>query len=198
LAAAAATNAAPKTMGRKSRWTSSSTNTRPDSGALKAAARPAPAPAAVSVRRSRGGLPIRRATSSPTAPPICTVGPSRPSTNPPPMASTPPTSFTASRRIARIGRSRSSTALRLGMPLPAASGANRRTSQTASAAVAAIVATGASRSSPSCAWLHTSSASSALPAPVSSIRNTDASSPESAPTSAARGYIRRRCRATSR
>src|SRR5919201_1191262 len=43
-AVTAAINEAPKTIGLKSRWTSSSTNAKPASGALKAAASPAPAP----------------------------------------------------------------------------------------------------------------------------------------------------------
>ncbi len=44
-AVTAATNAAPKTAGAKCRWSSSRTNVKPARGALKAAARPAPAAA---------------------------------------------------------------------------------------------------------------------------------------------------------
>ena len=46
------------------------TNITPDSGALNAAARPAPAPAAINVRRSRGGTLSHLEIASPTAPPI--------------------------------------------------------------------------------------------------------------------------------
>ena len=52
-AVAAAKNAAPNTACRKSFCTSSSTKIRPASGALNAAARPAPAPAAISTSLSR-------------------------------------------------------------------------------------------------------------------------------------------------
>jgi hypothetical protein len=76
---------------------SSSTNTAPAIGALKAVARPAPAPAAISTRQS-GQL---RRNSEPTkwamVAPICTLGPSRPSARPEPIASTPPANFTGSR-----------------------------------------------------------------------------------------------------
>ena len=65
-----AINVAVKTPGEKSRWTSSSTKTRPASGALNAAARPAPAPAAINVRRSRGVQENQPLTICPTAEPI--------------------------------------------------------------------------------------------------------------------------------
>ena len=93
-----AASVAAKTWAPKSRCISSSTNTRPASGALKAADSPAPAPAAISVRRSRGVARSQPPSIWPTAPPICTVGPSRPSARPPPMASTPPANLTGSTR----------------------------------------------------------------------------------------------------
>jgi hypothetical protein len=97
-AVTAATNAAPKTAGAKCRWSSSRTNVKPARGALKAAASPAPAPAAIKVWRSRGDTRNQCATAAPNALPSWTVGPSRPSASPLPIPTTPPTNFT--RRMA--------------------------------------------------------------------------------------------------
>ena len=66
----------------------------PAIGALNAVARPAPAPAASNTRQSgqlrRKILPTRW----PKVAAMCTLGPSRPSASPTPIASTPPTNFT--------------------------------------------------------------------------------------------------------
>ena len=91
------------------RWVSSRSNflvhvnvTRtkmaPAIGALNAVARPAPAPAASSTLQS--GQPRRNSlpTRCPMVAAIWTVGPSRPSASPEPIASTPPTNFTGMMR----------------------------------------------------------------------------------------------------
>ena len=62
----------------------------PDTGALKAAVRPAPAPADVRMRCSRRPEFIQYDTILPAEPPICTAGPSRPTENPAKPVSTPP------------------------------------------------------------------------------------------------------------
>ena len=103
---------------------------KPASGALNTAARPAPAPLATSrcCRRDRAdGSPSLTACAAHA--PICTVGPSRPSENPAPMPSAPPTNFTGKSAFHGMSRSPRSTASMCGMPLPGASGANRTVSQ---------------------------------------------------------------------
>ena len=104
---------------------------KPASGALNAAASPAPAPADRSCGTTDDGTPSTRDVSCAAAAPICTVGPSRPSERPAPMPSTPPTNFTGISRSARSGRTPSRTAFKCGMPLPPASGAIRVISPTA-------------------------------------------------------------------
>ena len=69
--------------------------------------------------------------------PICTLGPSRPSARPEPMASTPPTNLTGIRRYGACGSAPLRTASTCGMPLPDAWGEYRRTSQAATAVAAA-------------------------------------------------------------
>jgi hypothetical protein len=61
--------------------------------------------------------------------PIWTVGPSRPSASPVPIASTPPKNFTGIRMSGGGGCLSRSIASTSGMPLPFAPGANFRTSQ---------------------------------------------------------------------
>ena len=61
---------------------SSIANTMPPSGALKVAAIPAPAPAAISVTRSLVRIAMSEPSVEPKAEPIWTIGPSRP-TDPP-------------------------------------------------------------------------------------------------------------------
>jgi hypothetical protein len=100
-------------------------------------AKPAPAPAAIKTRQSgqlrRVHFPMQWARLAP----ICTLGPSRPSTRPVPMESTPPRNFTGTSRAGAGGSLPSRTASVCGIPLPEACGANRRTSQAASAVTAA-------------------------------------------------------------
>ena len=59
-----------------------------------------------------------RPTTWAIAAPICTLGPSRPSASPEPMASTPPKNFTSSNRGGGGGSSSPRTASTCGMPLP--------------------------------------------------------------------------------
>jgi len=94
IAVAAAANAA-MAVRRSKLWTSSSsTKAEPAKGALNAVAKPAPAPAANSARQSGQGRRKIRPINTATVAPICTVGPSRPSARPPPIASTPPANLT--------------------------------------------------------------------------------------------------------
>ena len=98
IAAADAPSVAIVMRVSKRRISSSSTKTEPAIGALKAVARPAPAPAASRMRASAALRRKMRPTKWATLAPICTDGPSRPSARPAPMASRPPTNFTGSRR----------------------------------------------------------------------------------------------------
>ena len=101
---------------------SSSTNTSPAIGALKAVARPAPAPAARSTRKSAQHNRQTRAAKTAIPAPIWTVGPSRPSASPEPIASIPPKNFTGTRPNGAGGISSRRTASTCGMPLPEACG----------------------------------------------------------------------------
>ena len=78
----------------KRRNSSSNTKMAPASGALNAAASPAPAPAARSARPSAVRSLNKRDQRCPIVAPIWTVGPSRPRAMPTPSASTPPTNLT--------------------------------------------------------------------------------------------------------
>ena len=86
--------------GSKRPTSSSSTKIAPAPGELKAVARPAPAPPAISALRSfvsrRKNPPMTCAAVTP----ICTLGPSRPKARPLPMARTPPANLTG---ISRAG-----------------------------------------------------------------------------------------------
>ena len=68
-------------------------------GALNATARPAPPNAVCIILTSESGSRARLAASAPIAAPMCTVGPSRPSTSPDPMLNTPPTNFAGTSRM---------------------------------------------------------------------------------------------------
>ena len=84
---------------------SSSTKVIAASGVLKAAASPAAAPAAAAARRFCFASPASPARLEATAPANCTLGPSRPRLDPPPMLNTPATNFThdhAPRHLAKI------------------------------------------------------------------------------------------------
>src|SRR5205823_5414832 len=64
--------------------TISCAKSRPPSGALNVVAMPAPAPQAISTLRSSAARRPRRATAAPIEPPICAIGPSRPTAAPAP------------------------------------------------------------------------------------------------------------------
>ena len=118
IAVAEAPSAAIAMRSSNFRTSSSSTKIAPAMGALKAVASPAPAPAASSTRQSgqlrRNTNPVKR----PMMAAICTLGPSRPSASPPPIARSPPKNFTGIRRNGAGCSSWCSTASTSGMPLP--------------------------------------------------------------------------------
>ena len=72
--------------------------------------------------------------------PICTLGPSRPSARPSPIANRPPINLMGSSSSGAAGNLPSITASTWGIPLPAAGCPERCTSQAAKAVVAATVA----------------------------------------------------------
>ena len=74
--------------GEKFFASSSKEKTRLAKGALKIAAKPAPAPAVKRKRSSARERPAARLTPAPTQAPISTLGPPRPSDSPAPMPST--------------------------------------------------------------------------------------------------------------
>ncbi len=84
-----AVSSTPLMRSSKAPAISSIANTTPASGVLKAAAMPAAAPASTRCRLITGSVkPKRRPTESSRLAPTCTVGPSRPTEAPPPIAST--------------------------------------------------------------------------------------------------------------
>ena len=124
------------------RTSSSSTKTPPAIGALNAAASPALAGRQQHLTIRKGAAedsPSRKAMPAP----ICTLGPSRPRARPEAIANTPPTNFIGTSQNDAGGSSLLSTASTWGIPLPAAWGENRRTSQ---AAIAAAVMHATTRS----------------------------------------------------
>lgn len=108
-------------------------STTPARGALRAPARPAAAPAIISVRRRAGRIVMQRDTRAPVALPMCTSGPSRPRTRPLPSASKPEAICTGKTRVQLGGSRPRSVAITAGIPLPAVAAAKRRTSQLARA-----------------------------------------------------------------
>ena len=108
---------------------SSSTKVVAARGVLKAAASPAAAPAAAAARRFCLAVPARPARFEATAPANCTLGPSRPRLEPPPMLRMPAVNFTQATRQGTVPNSFQNASLSCGMPLPAASGQNEFSSQ---------------------------------------------------------------------
>ena len=100
----------------------------PARGALKVAAMPPAAPQATSSRIRRSSRRATWAIEEPSAEPICTIGPSRPTEPPPPMHSALASDFTS----ATWGRIRpplrATASITSGTPCPRASGAKRCTS----------------------------------------------------------------------
>ena len=145
--AAAEKSAARTVFTRNDFVTSSRVNSAPPMGALNATASPAPPSAVCIILTSDRGSRARLAASAPIAAPMCTVGPSRPSTSPDPMLSTPPTNFAGTSRISGGRASPRKTASTCWMPLPAASGSHR-TIRAARVAPAAATAIGRSQPGP--------------------------------------------------
>ena len=90
---------------------------------------------------------------------MCTLGPSRPSASPAPIASAPPMNFTGMIRNGVSGICPVRMASTCGMPLPAAWGEIRRTSEAAIPAATAQAATMSQTPSGPCAWAKATSAS---------------------------------------
>ena len=151
-----------------------------------AVARPAPAPAARSTLRSgqprRHSLPTRWAMAAP----ICTLGPSRPSASPAPIASTPPTNLTDIRPGGVGGTFSFNAASTCGMPLPEAYGENRRTSQAANATAAAAPPQTNKKPAKPRSWPTAITASLKRSASSSVSRKIAPSSPDAAPAMGAR------------
>src|SRR3984885_1078460 len=176
----------------KRRTSSSRTKIAPAIGALNAVARPAPAPAARSTLQSGqlqpNSFPIRGAMGAP----LGTLGPSRPSASPAPIASTPPTNFTGMMRDGGSGSSPLNTASTWGVPLPDAYGEYRRTSQAATSVAAAEATTPIkkpARRSPCPQAINVSRRRSAF---SSASRKTAPTNPAAAPTISAKSASARR------
>ena len=171
--------------GSKRRTSSSSTKTAPAIGALNATARPAPAPEASSIRSSswewRNRSPMRWATTAP----ICTLGPSRPSAMPEPIAESPPRNLTGSSFGGAGGSSPLSAASTCGMPLPDACGENRRTSQAPNAAAAVHPATTSTKPRTCASCPRVSRASRSRSASSRVRRKIASTNPAPAPTTGA-------------
>ena len=85
----------PNAWAVKSARISSMAKNTPASGALKVAAMPPAAPQATSTRIRVSATRTSRPSVEPSAEPICTIGPSRPTEPPPPMHSAEASAFTA-------------------------------------------------------------------------------------------------------
>src|SRR6266853_1528143 len=192
IAAAEAPSAAIAIRVSNRRTSSSSTKTAPAIGALKAVASPAPAPAASSTLQSGQLRPAILAMIWAIVAPICTLGPSRPSASPEPIASSPPKNLTGIRRGGAGGTSPSSTASTWGMPLPEAGGEKRRTSQAATAAVTAHVAATNSKPMSFSPCAQVISASRKRSASSSASRKMAPSSPAAPPVRGANSASTRR------
>ncbi len=128
----AAATVAIKTSGEKLFVISSKQKITPASGALNAAAKPAPEPAVKRNLSSVRGRDHNRLHHCPTQEPNCTLGPSRPRDMPAPMPSTPPMNFSDSTLCAFMRMRPSKIPFTCGMPLPEISGSaarNRANSQ---------------------------------------------------------------------
>ncbi len=114
----------PNESASKSRRISSSPKNTPAIGALKVAEIPPAAPHATSTRNRDSGTRVSCPSAEPSAEPICTIGPSRPTEPPEPMHSAEASDFTTATR-GRIRPPRSATAnITSGTPWPRASRAN--------------------------------------------------------------------------
>ena len=129
-AAIAAPRTPMSTCGEKLLESSSKEKTRLVRGALKMAAKPAPAPAVRRKRSSERERPAKRLTPAPTQAPISTLGPPRPSESPAPMASTTLMNLPKSTRFQRRRLSPRRTPLMSGIPPPPTIESRRMSRQT--------------------------------------------------------------------
>jgi hypothetical protein len=114
----------PNDSDSKSRRISSSAKKTPAMGALKVAEMPPAAPQATRMRSRDSGTRVNWPRVEPSAEPIWTIGPSRPTEPPAPMQSAEASDFTTA-TCGRILPPRSATAsITSGTPCPRASRAN--------------------------------------------------------------------------
>ena len=122
------TTRTPKASALNARRISSSPNRTPAIGALKVAEIPPAAPQATMrtsrVEGTRSHCPIEE----PSADPICTMGPSRPTEPPVPMQSADASDLTTATLAGMRPRLRATANITSGTPWPRASGANLVTS----------------------------------------------------------------------
>ncbi len=128
LAVTADTTTMPKERAAKSRSTISIANTTPARGALNVAAIPPAAPQATSSRCRSSATRTRVPRVEPSAAPICTMGPSRPTDPPPPMVNADASAFTTATRAGIFPPLRATATITSGTPCPRASRAKRCTS----------------------------------------------------------------------
>ncbi len=115
----------PNDSASKSRRISSSPKKTPAIGALKVAEIPPAAPQATSTRRRDSATRVIWPSVEPSAEPICTIGPSRPTEPPEPMQSAEASDLTTA-TCGRIRPPRSATAIiTSGTPCPRASRAKK-------------------------------------------------------------------------
>jgi hypothetical protein len=115
----------PNDSASKSRRISSSPKKTPAIGALKVAEMPPAAPQATRTRSRDSGTFVHWPSVEPSAEPICTIGPSRPTEPPEPMQSADASDLTTA-TCGRILPPRSATAsITSGTPWPRASRAKK-------------------------------------------------------------------------
>lgn len=117
----------PKDSAVKSRRMSSIAKKTPASGALKVAAMPPAAPQATRTRIRSSATCTNRPSEDPSAEPIWTMGPSRPTDPPPPMHSAEASDFTSATWGAIRPPRRATANMTSGTPWPRASFAKRCT-----------------------------------------------------------------------
>ncbi len=128
LAVTEAITTMPNDSVLKSRRISSIAKNTPASGALNVAAMPPAAPQATSTRIRSSLTRTTRPSVEPSAEPICTIGPSRPTDPPPPMHSADASALTAATCGAIRPPRRATAYITSGTPCPRASFAKKYTS----------------------------------------------------------------------
>ncbi len=118
----------PKDSAVKSRRISSIAKNTPARGALKVAAMPPAAPQATRILRRSSVTLSQPPRPEPSAEPICTIGPSRPTDPPPPMHSAEARDLTRATCGAIFPPRRATAYITSGTPWPRASRAYRCTS----------------------------------------------------------------------